>query len=187
MKVCKGCGKEKYLPEFGNQKTGHLGKKSKCKECTKKYNDSWYSKNRDYTVNYMSEKRRTDIGFKILSNLSSRTSHLIPKGVKRGGTVKAMLGCSIDKLKEHLVKTAIKNGYEEFKIEDYGVDYSIDHIKPCVKFNLYDSDEQKACFHYTNLQILSAIDNSIKHDSDVPNILEIRKGKKSVKKSIDFD
>lgn len=35
----------------------------------------------------------------------------------------------------------------------------IDHIKPCAKFDLSDPEQQKECFHYTNLQPLWWYDN----------------------------
>jgi hypothetical protein len=37
--------------------------------------------------------------------------------------------------------------------------WHIDHIKPCVSFNLTQPEEQFKCFHYTNLQPLWAKDN----------------------------
>ena len=40
--------------------------------------------------------------------------------------------------------------------------WHIDHIKPCCSFNLEDEEEQKKCFHYTNLQPLWATDNLVK-------------------------
>ena len=37
--------------------------------------------------------------------------------------------------------------------------WHIDHIIPCTAFDLTDPEQQKKCFHYTNLQPLWAIDN----------------------------
>ena len=42
--------------------------------------------------------------------------------------------------------------------ENHG-EWHIDHILPCASFNLLIEDEQRKCFHYTNLQPLWAKDN----------------------------
>jgi len=42
---------------------------------------------------------------------------------------------------------------------NYGKGWHIDHIKPCASFDLSNPEQQKICFHYTNLQPLWAIDN----------------------------
>lgn len=46
-----------------------------------------------------------------------------------------------------------------------GKDYHIDHIKPCSSFDLSKPEEQECCFHYSNLQILSAKENLIKFNN----------------------
>ncbi len=37
--------------------------------------------------------------------------------------------------------------------------WHIDHIRPCANFDLTDIEQQKICFHWSNLQPLWAKDN----------------------------
>lgn len=68
-------------------------------------------------------------------------------------------GCSIDFLRNHIEKQ-FKEG---MTWENMGK-WHIDHIKPCVSFNLENIEEQNECFNYKNLQPLWAIENIIKSD-----------------------
>ena len=78
-------------------------------------------------------------------------------------TTMKLVGCSIDKLKQHLEKQFKKR----MSWDNYGLGgWEIDHIKPCAKFDLSKPEEQRKCFHYTNLQPLWAIDNKIKKDKE---------------------
>ena len=47
--------------------------------------------------------------------------------------------------------------------ENHG-EWHIDHIKAIAKFNLLDENEQKKCFHWSNLQPLWAEENISKGD-----------------------
>jgi hypothetical protein len=42
--------------------------------------------------------------------------------------------------------------------DNYGK-WHIDHIRPCSSFDLSDTEQQKICFNYKNLQPLWAEDN----------------------------
>lgn len=47
--------------------------------------------------------------------------------------------------------------------ENYGkTGWEIDHVIPKAQFDLTDKEQQKKCFHYTNMQPLWSIDNSKK-------------------------
>lgn len=78
------------------------------------------------------------------------------KGRDKSYSTRSLLGCRADQLKAHLEKQ-FKPG---MTWENYGLKgWHIDHIKPCAKFDLTDPEQQKQCFHYTNLQPLWAGEN----------------------------
>lgn len=66
-----------------------------------------------------------------------------------------LLGCKPEFLKEYLEKQFTG----DMSWENYGSLWHIDHRKPCDAFDLIQESEQRACFHYTNLQPLLVIDN----------------------------
>lgn len=65
-----------------------------------------------------------------------------------------LLGCDISFFKAYIEEKFLP-GMNWSKLPDI----HIDHIKPCAMFDLTKLEQQKACFHYTNLQPLWAIDN----------------------------
>ncbi|MDC3282434.1 hypothetical protein OAV46_05350, partial [Euryarchaeota archaeon] len=44
-------------------------------------------------------------------------------------------------------------------------EWHIDHTKPCSSFDLRNEDEQRQCFHYSNLRPMWANENLSKGDS----------------------
>jgi hypothetical protein len=67
-----------------------------------------------------------------------------------------LLGCPIEAL-----RAWFSYQFEEgMNWDNYGMHgWHMDHIKPCAAFDLTDLEEQKKCFHWTNLQPLWAKDN----------------------------
>jgi len=155
---CKYCDTVKSFDEFHANTNSKFGKKTICRDCQikvrKKYNND--IRNKEHIRIYERNRRKTDISYRLCRNLRSRIYFAL-SGRTKSASTKELLGCTIEKLKEHLQVTAISNGYKDFDIESYkGSEYHVDHIKPCSSFNLKDEDEQRKCFHYTNLQILTA-------------------------------
>lgn len=68
-----------------------------------------------------------------------------------------VVGCDITTLCSHLEKR-FKPG---MSWENYG-QWHVDHKRPCATFNLLELSEQRACFHFTNLQPLWALENLTK-------------------------
>jgi len=75
------------------------------------------------------------------------------RGAKSDKT-KSLLGCDGDFLKKYLESTKVPG-------KDYS-DAHIDHIIPCSSFDMLDEEQQRKCFHYTNLQLLPAHENLLK-------------------------
>lgn len=98
---------------------------------------------------------KIDVNYKITKNLRSRLWQVIKSKNKSAPTLE-LLGCTIEFLKEHL-ESQFQEG---MSWDNYGVEgWHIDHIRPCVSFDLTDPEQQKQCFHYTNLQPLWASEN----------------------------
>ena len=108
-----------------------------------------------YDRKYRKKRYHTDIKFKILLNLKSRTRSAL-KGKNKSKPILKLLGCSIEFLKKHLEKE-FKPGMTWDNHSRTG--WHIDHIKPCDKFDLTKESEQHKCFHYTNLQPLWSEEN----------------------------
>jgi hypothetical protein len=126
---------------------------------------SWYQKNKEFVrphrAKYRRKKRAIDINFKIADCLRSRIGTAIKNNIKSKHTLE-LIGCDIEELKIHLEKQFTKG----MSWENYGYyGWHIDHIKPCASFDFTDPEQQKKCFHYTNLQPLWAKDNLKKSDN----------------------
>ena len=67
-----------------------------------------------------------------------------------------VIGCGPKELKEYLERK-FRRGmtWENYSLKTW----HIDHIKACSKFDLTKEEEQRKCFHYSNLQPLWATDN----------------------------
>lgn len=49
--------------------------------------------------------------------------------------------------------------------ENYGKVWQVDHVRPCASFDLTNPEQQRSCFHWTNLQPLFVHENLIKGSS----------------------
>jgi len=102
------------------------------------------------------EKRNKDNPLhKIKRNLRRRVHHVVKDGYKSDST-QNLLGCSFEFFIQYIESLFL----EGMSWDNYGMyGWHIDHIKPCSSFNLLDPEEQKKCFHYTNMQPLWWQDN----------------------------
>lgn len=135
----------------------YLNNKKKISNRIKIYRE----KNKEHLVKkqreYSRRQYKNDIKFRLSCVLRTRINKAL-KGENKSLNTMFLIGCEIDYLMYHL-QCKFK---QDMTWDNYG-DWHIDHIKPCVSFDLSKPSEQRKCFHYTNLQPLWAKENQIKH------------------------
>lgn len=115
----------------------------------------YFQKYKHKHAKYIRERRKHDHSFRLLLSLRDRVRHAI-KGKNKSLHTLDLLGCSVEELWIHLEKQ-FTTGMTR---ENHGRNgWHIDHIIPCASFDLSDPEQQRKCFHYTNLQPLWAEDN----------------------------
>ena len=119
------------------------------KEKIQKYNKEYYYNNKVKYSDYSKQKYKQDPQFKLKQILRCRFYDLLNKKKKEKSIIN-LIDCSIKELKQYLEQQF----KPEMTWENHGIVWEIDHIKPCNSFNLINIEEQKQCFHYTNLQPL---------------------------------
>lgn len=122
--------------------------KQQHKEEIRKYNREWTAKT-----------KKTNPQYKIKSVLRIRLNKALQGLVKSDKTLN-LLGCDLEFLLEWFKFRFIN----DMTIDNHGEKWHIDHVIPCSSFDLTKEEEQKKCFHWTNLQPLEGTYNIIKGD-----------------------
>jgi hypothetical protein len=98
---------------------------------------------------------RSNIQHRLRVTLGNRLNELVKAGQANGGRIIDLLGCTIPEFMVHLEAQFV----EGMVWNNYGPVWHIDHIRPCASFDLTDLEQQKLCFHFSNLQPLLAQEN----------------------------
>ena len=109
------------------------------------------------------ERYSTDPQYRLACRLRSRVRHAL-KGNNKSASTMTLLGCSITHLKDYL-SMRFQPG---MTWENQGK-WHVDHMIPCASFDLEDPEQQRQCFHYTNLQPMWASENISKQDKILYN------------------
>ncbi len=105
-----------------------------------------------------------DPAFRLVYCVRRRISNAIREcraGTRKAGTSIKLLGCSFAELKAHVEQQFLPG----MSWENHNkTGWHLDHKRPCASFDLTQPEQQRQCFHYTNLQPLWAEDNLAKGD-----------------------
>ena len=169
-RICKVCGKEFPIKQWGNRKY-----KTICRLCAIKKWGQWHPENRrksrrkweqenpeykkeymkeyikKYMNNYVKQRRRKDSKFRLDQNMRKLIYHSL-KTKKAGRGWKTLVDYTLEDLIEHL-----KSQFDEkMNWENYGSYWQVDHIKPRSLFKYISPEESdfKECWALRNLQPL---------------------------------
>lgn len=142
----------------------YLKNKEKFKEYRKEYylnnKEKIKEKNKEWLINNK-EKRKKYIRNYIPTD-NAKLAKAIHKGVmqtikrynaKKSDSTMKLVGCSMNNFRKY-IESKFTQGMTWENRGNNG--WHLDHIRPCSSFDLSDPEQQKICFHYTNLQPLWA-------------------------------
>ncbi len=152
----KNIERERLVSKMYREKKG-----DELREKRRVQNFRWREANREKYNEKNREYYRSSIKRKIGMNLRNRINAMVryKSGLNKRDSLVLLVGCDVEKLKIRF-ESQFTEGMNWAKFLDGEI--HIDHIKPCASFDLTKEEEQKKCFHYTNLQPLWARDNLIK-------------------------
>ena len=95
---------------------------------------------------------------RLLARLRPRVIKVLDGRIKHGRTME-LLGCSAAEFRAHIERQFTPGmGWHNMG------EWHVDHVVPCAAFDLSDPEQQRACFHYSNLRPLWAGENRDKSD-----------------------
>lgn len=124
-------------------------RKSLCVKNRNRINEQRRIRKKNPTPKQKAEKIVRDRFYKVVVRMKSG---------KKFVSSLVVLGCSIDFFKKH-IEGQFRDGMSWDNHGNGEGKWNIDHITPLVKFNLFDLEEQKKAFHYSNMRPLWFMDN----------------------------
>lgn len=118
---------------------------------------NWKKKNPEKVKLYKKRSLKNNPHTALANRIRDRINRVL-KGNRKSDKTFNLVGCSPLELKVWIEKQ-FRAG---MSWQNRGKIWHIDHKRPCASFDLSDPAQQRACFHFTNLQPLLAQENLAK-------------------------
>lgn len=116
---------------------------------------AFYQRHKKKIIAGQMEQYYSNARFRVEMLLRGRVNTAIRlQGARKSARTMELVGCSIEDLMKH-----IESNFRDGMSWDNRHTWHIDHIRPCASFDLMNPEEQKKCFHFSNLQPLTATEN----------------------------
>lgn len=149
-KICTKCNMEKDISNFTFRKFRNIYE-AQCKKCKAEQEKlRRILKHDEIRIKAKENYKPPPSQRRIAINLRKRTNRYVTNRNGKNLYLK-LLGCN----KQFLIKWFEFHFQmdEHFNMnwDNYGQHWHIDHVKPCCSFDMTNDDEQKECFHWTNI------------------------------------
>jgi transcription elongation factor Elf1 len=169
-KKCCTCKTWHPLTDY-NKSSGHWDKlRVECKDCLV----AWRKQNRKELnrkqLIYERKRKKIDPEFKLVKTLRSRLGTALKrKNAEKNHRTMDLIGQT-----PAFVRIYLEKQFTEGMSWDNHGKWHIDHRKACRTFDLLNEEEQRKCFHYTNLQPLWGPENMAKGGDFDENTFEYK-------------
>jgi hypothetical protein len=166
-KICFRVYRSKFPSREKNTKSKYDTEYTKNnKEKVKKRHSIYYAKNKDVIHQKRRKYYQNHPDKKIALYCRKRVADLF----KSGRDFPNLIGCDTEFLYNWFTFLLVDN--PTMTMENHGTYWHIDHVIPCAKWDMYDEEQKKKCFHWTNLAPLEASENISKSNKIIPKYIE---------------
>ena len=123
------------------------------------YRERNREKIKNYKKRYMRKRRESDINFKLICNIRTRTNKAFKsQNVRKTNKTIDLRGRSTEFFRRWIIHQL----YGDMTSENYGSTRQIDHCLSIAAFNLLDENDMKKCFNWVNLRPMYSTENNLK-------------------------
>lgn len=180
QRICRDCAKIERKKYYDTHKEHEFETHTKYVNENKEKVYAQRAKRRKETGLYLvsfrkrhKKKIETDLGYLVFHRTRYRIGRALQlRKIRSGITTREMLGISNDEYIKYLESTFT----EDMTWEKYrSGELQIDHIIPCICFDLTKESHQRVCFNYKNTRMLYASENLSKKNNKYLSPEEIEK------------
>ena len=157
MKTCRKAYKKQYRKKNAEKIKAYNKKyREENIELVKLGDQRYYQGNKDKINQRNRERYNRDPAYRTLKLMRCRLRAVLGGADKAEETIE-LFGCTRELLLSHL-----EGQFTKGMSWDNQGEWELDHIIPCASFDQTDPEQQRQCWHYTNLQPLWMRDNRSK-------------------------
>jgi hypothetical protein len=180
IKICTTCLTEKNISNFKLTRKSMDGTYHICNDCWKPR--EWNKEKQHASEKRYNEKNPEKIKAKYqrqAQNPQRRIRNSLNSGIRLALASHSMRKCKKTMDFVGCDKLFLKQWFqfqfvEGMSLDNYG-EWHIDHVTPCVSYDLTNEDEVKVCFNWKNLRPCWKTENLEKSDAIIPEVIESHK------------